>query len=315
MSERVSIKSLARDLGVSHMTVSRALAGHPGVQAETRATIVAAAEAQGYTRSPAGAALRGSATRILGLVVPGLVNEFYARLAHALSILAADRGYHLVTHLTGDDPEREGTALRKLAALRAEAVALVPAPGGPTPPPLPIVHLVRRGEPPGLFVGIEDTGPIRDAVRHLVARGRRRIAYVGGAGTTSTGRDRLGAVMAGLREAGLGTDLMRLGSPRVEFGREALRELLAGDPDAVVCGGVEVTAGALEVCLEERLAVAGRFAFVGYGDPVAFRWLAGGITTLALPIEEVATRTFAALTTGVEFPDQPQAALILRATA
>lgn len=321
MARRVSIKSLARDLGVSHMTVSRALSGHPSVEPGTRARVLARAAAAQYERSPAAAALRGSATRILGLVVPGLLNEFYARLAHALSVQAAAQGYHLVTHLTYDDPGREALALRKLATLAAEAAAVVPAPGGATgadagPAPLPLVHLVRRGAPGAPFVGIDDAPAIRAAVARLAGRGLRRLGYIGGPEATSTGRERRDAFLDGLRESGLTeAGLVRLGPPRAGFGRHAMADLLAAGAEGVVCGGVETAAGAVEHCLEAGVAVPGRLAFVGYGDPVAFRWLLGGVTAIALPVEEVAARTLARLTGSPDPLGAARAELVVRATA
>ena len=85
---RATLKSIARDLNVSHMTVSRALSGHPNVKAETRDLILARAHELGYVKSFAANAMRGDPTAIVGLLLPNIVNEFYARFANTLALLA-----------------------------------------------------------------------------------------------------------------------------------------------------------------------------------------------------------------------------------
>jgi LacI family transcriptional regulator len=132
---RVTIKSIAKDLDVSHMTVSRALSGNPNVNAETRALIVARATELGYIKSSAAMAMRGDPTAIIGLLLPNIVNEFYARFANALGIHCAAMGLDLVIHLTNDDPELEQKSLLRLQALQAATVILVPAPS-----PEPVVE-------------------------------------------------------------------------------------------------------------------------------------------------------------------------------
>ena len=69
MAQRVTIKSIAQDLGISHMTVSRALSNHPSVREETRKTVLERAAELGYVRSAAASAMRGDATGIVGLLL------------------------------------------------------------------------------------------------------------------------------------------------------------------------------------------------------------------------------------------------------
>ena len=70
---RATIKSIARDLDISHMTVSRALSGNPNVKAGTRALILARAKELGYVKSAAANAMRGGQSAIIGLLLPNIV--------------------------------------------------------------------------------------------------------------------------------------------------------------------------------------------------------------------------------------------------
>lgn len=130
------------------MTVSRALSGNPNVNPATRALVTARAKELGYVKSSAANAMRGDPTAIIGLLLPNIINEFYARFANALAILCADCGLDLVIHLTNDDLARERQSLLRLQALQASTVILVPAPGPSETPTgfaasMRIVELIR----------------------------------------------------------------------------------------------------------------------------------------------------------------------------
>ena len=90
-------------------------------------------------------------------------------------------------------------------------------------------------------------------------------------------------------------------------------------PGALVCGGFEISNGALEACLERGMQFPDGLAFVGYGDPPAYKWIAGGITTISLSTDDIAQRAVAMILDSAG--GQPQTtsrsptALILRKSA
>ncbi|MGQ7848622.1 LacI family DNA-binding transcriptional regulator [Granulosicoccus sp. 3-233] len=296
---RVTIKSIARDLGISHMTVSRALSGSKQVNPATRQKICDYAEQVGYVRSSAASAMRGDPTAIVGLLLPNIVNDFYARFANALSLMCAEAGFDLVIHLTGDDIAQEVQCLTRLQALQVRIVLRVPAPRREGQAPYPVngpdlINLIRtvEGETSRGDLMIHDDLAIRQAVAHLQSQGHSRIAYIGGAEALSSGRLRLRAFTRGLAENGLDIhdELVFTGSPGQRVGHECALALLDMDkgPDALICGGFELSSGALNACLERSIALPEQLAFVGYGDPAFHQWICGGVTTIALSGDEVA---------------------------
>ncbi len=298
---RVTIKSIARDLGISHMTVSRALSGSEHVSADTRKKICEYAEQVGYVRSSAASAMRGDPTAIVGLLLPNIVNDFYSRFANALSLLCAEAGFDLVIHLTGDDMKQERKCLMRLQALQARIVLLVPAPRHAGEAPyaakgLELINLIRSVDDESCMgeLMIQDEQAIRQAVSHLAGIGCRRIAYIGGGETLSSGRQRFQAFSRGLSENAIERheQLVFTGDPDQEVGYRCALSLLdgGGEPDAVVCGGFELSNGALHACLERNVEMPGQLAFVGYGDPAFYQWIAGGVSTVSLSAHEVACR-------------------------
>lgn len=314
MSERVTIKSIAQDLGLSHMTVSRALSGHSNVHAETRNAVIERARTLGYVKSAAASAMRGDATRIVGLLLPNLVNEFYAQFADTMARACEEQALHLVIHLTNDDEINERQAILRLREVQASAVVMVPAPVAGSDEPatiegMRVVQLIRRRDlAPALL--IDDASAIADAVDHLAGRGHRSIGFIGANLQLSSGRERFAAFRDSLQRHGIAMRgaLTITAAPSFRMGHESLLALLDGNEamTALVCGGFEISNGALDACLERGLRFPDDLAFVGYGDPAAYRWIAGGITTIRLPVVEMATGAVRRLTQTLEQTYEPQ---------
>ena len=227
MSNRVTIKSIAQDLGISHMTVSRALSDHPSVQPKTRARVLQRAKELGYVKSAAAKAMRGDAMKIVGLLLPNITNEFYAHFANALALACREHSYQLIIHLTNDSVDTERRSLLQLREVQALAIVMVPAPGRPRYPvsllgSMKIIQLIRERQisAPAASVLVDDHTALHDAVIHLASRGHKSIAYIGGNAALSSGRHRLRAFRAGLKTAGLSEDqsFEFIGTPSIKMG-------------------------------------------------------------------------------------------------
>ena len=156
-----------------------------------------------------------------------------------------------------------------------------------------MIQLIRQRPAgvPAASVLVADHDAIRDAVFHLAGLGRRRIAYIGGAPALSSGRERLAAFLAGMDQAGLDADadLIRTGAPTFHAGRQTAAEIIdLNRADALVCGGFEISNGALGTFMDRGLSPHGPVHFVGYGNPSFYRWIAGGVSTIGVPVESLA---------------------------
>ena len=298
MSDRVTIKSIAKDLGISHMTVSRALSGHPNVQEKTREAVVKRAQELGYVRSAAAKAMRGGGSGIVGLLLPTIINDFYARFANTMAQSCEAEGLQLIIHLTNDDIGQEEQALERLREVEAQAAVMVPAPGAVESERLHlkamrVIQLVRQVplETPASAVLVDDGPAIRDAVLHLAKRGHRAIGFIGAGEELSSARVRFAAFREGLAEAGIALrpELHCTGAPTFSMGYGSARKLIRdGIATAVVCGGVEMSNGALSALMEEASAGKERLAFIGFGDPTFYSWVLGGVSTVRTPVEQLA---------------------------
>jgi len=314
MPKRATIKSIAQDLGISHMTVSRALSDNPNVQKQTREVVRKRARELGYIRSAAAGAMRGDASSIIGLIIPNITNDFYAHFANQMAEACEAHGLQLIIHLTKDVYQAERLAINKLREIQARAIAMVPTPvtdaaAVEEDPSIDIIQLIRQRDTGTAMpaVLVDDTKAIRDAITHLRANGHDRIAYLGAPQTLSSGHARYRAYRQGLLDAGLAEDkaLVFTAPPSLEMGESCAQKIIKDtDATALMCGGFEISYGALKCCIEQKV-LNERIAFVGYGDPDFYSWIQGGVTTIKVPVEALAIKTVELVTDGAQ-PNRDQ---------
>ncbi|MCC6946150.1 MAG: LacI family DNA-binding transcriptional regulator [Bradyrhizobiaceae bacterium] len=293
----ITIKDIARELGLSISTVGRALTDHPRISRETKERVQEAAERLGYVANTAARVMRGGSSHLISLLVPDIRSEFYSMVAHILSTGFESEGYHLTLSITDDDPNREMQQMRELMSARVAGVVIVPSanPRRETAEMLskiPHVQLLRRIASLGDWFGLDDEQAIVDAANHLIGLGHKKIAYIGD-NTFPTGKARYKGFRRAMTEAGLKIDdsLVLLGPPELKFGTEAVHKLVQGrkPATAIITGAVLVTLGVAEQLSKLNVKVPNQISIVGFGDGPWQRWWGPGLTTLKLPIEEITT--------------------------
>jgi DNA-binding LacI/PurR family transcriptional regulator len=295
----VTARTVADALGVAVSTVGRALADDPRISAETKTKVRRAAEKLGYVSSNPARIMRGGSSKMIGLMIPDVANDFYSAVAQTLSTCLDRQGYGLLLSLTEDDREREARQIRELMEARAAGVIIVP-----TPKPkagskamlarIPHVQFLRRLPSLGnIWFGIDDGPAIQRAAEHLIAHGHRRLAYIGGFEQLSTGEARVLGFRTALANAGIDPTECHemMGPPAASFGFEAAKSLveLASPPTAILTGSVHITLGVIQ--LVERLGIdtPQKLSLIGFGDAPWFDWWRGGLTTVQPPVRDLAT--------------------------
>jgi LacI family transcriptional regulator len=310
----ITIKQLARILGMAHSTVSRALNGHPAISAATRKRIEAAAAQYGYVPNSAARTLRNVRSGVVGLIIPDIRNDFYTMAAKAIADMAAELSWQMVVATTDDQPEREREAVRSMLKARAEGVIIVPTadPAAETVEMLKRVYtlqLLRRHssiEAPSIT--LDERAGIGMATRHLQELGHRRIGYIGRMADVSTGQARLQGFMDCFADPRDAERRVILLPPRVACGASGLRSLLARDepPTAIVLGSLQFTPGVLEAAREDGIRIPEDLSLVSYGDTAWNRFLLGGLTTVVLPDKEIADGCVAMLHRGLDALANPE---------
>ena len=274
------MKDIARDLGVSVVTVSKVLRNRDDISEETRDRILNKMKEMNYRPNLAARALVTGRTSSIGLVVPDLVHPFFAVLATGISKVLRGRGYGLIISCSEEDPELEQQEIDQLLTRRVDALIIASAQW--------TVESFRRIEEhktryvlvdrrfiglPANFVGVDDEAVGAMATEHLVDVGCRRLAHIGGPHvSTALGRSE------GFRRT-LARHALPISAPYMiamqrgdnagdVSGYAAMRTLLELDPtpDGIFCHNDPTAMGAMKAILEAGLRIPEDVAVIGCGN-------------------------------------------------
>ncbi|MGN6469529.1 MAG: LacI family DNA-binding transcriptional regulator [Rhizobiaceae bacterium] len=307
MAQKIKLSTIADALKVSTATVSLALRDSPLVADKTRERIKEHARAIGYIYNRRAASLRTSRSGIVGVVVHDIMNPFYAEILRSIES-ELDRGrqtFLLCNHY--DDLEKQRTFVDTLLQLGADGVIMSPAIGTPKEDialaegnGLPAVLIARsvEGADVPVFRG-DDAYGIGLATNHLISLGHRRIAMIGGADNTSTGRDRYHGYVVAMRKAGLAIRPdWRLSGPRTkQAGFEAAQQFLAlkDKPTAAVCWNDLVAIGLMNGIARAGMVTGVDISVTGYDDLEEAAIATPALTTVWNGQREVGRRAARAL--------------------
>jgi len=294
----ITIKQIARNLGLSHSTVSRALNDHPSISRATKNRVHAEAAKHGYIVNQAANAMKGGHTSSVGLLIPDIDNAFYAKLTSRLSEIFRAENTNLILSVTGENPEHEEFSIQQLVSLRPRAIFAVPSPAMTQRAEAVfrdnnVVQLIRRSDrlPELSFIGIDEISGICEATRHLYRQGHRRVGYFGRALDVSTGVERLQGFEKGCRECGLDIppEYVVLSPSDFDQAKILVDRMLSDNPiTGLVVGGELLTQAVWSYVLDRGLEVPGQLAVVGYGDFDWVRTIQRPGEKLRLPLAEIA---------------------------
>lgn len=316
-----SIKDVARSVGVSTATVSRALRGLPRVSEETRTRVLHAAAELHYVASPSAAGLATGQTRAVGVVVPLVTRWFFGEVVQGADAPLRDAGYDLLLYNLGGDREtRRRVFSTHLSRKRVDAVLVLSL----TPTDEELAWLARLDRPvaavgatvPGWSsVRIDDEATAGIAMAHLFALGHRRIGYIGGSLEDqldfAAPFDRLLGYRRSMAEAGLPVlpQWEIVGDFTVRGGLAAMRALLAADPrpTAVFAASDEMAVGAVHAARQAGLRVPQDVSVIGIDDHEMAEFFE--LSTVAQPVHDqgrlAAELLLEHLVAGAEHPVAP----------
>lgn len=295
---RVTLSDVAQLAGVSPITVSRALRGERAVDPELIARVKAAALKLGYSPDPAARALASRHSAHVAVLVPMLSNALFVDLLEAVQRTLRPAGYQTLIGITHYDAGEEEQLLREQLQHRpagmlvtgfdrAEATRALIAGSG-----VPCVHLMEVNAAPGLFsVGLSQADAAAAMTQHLLARGRRRIAFAAAQLDPRT-LQRLEGWRRELRGAGLYDATLEWLNPApssLALGGAMFEQIIGQRPavDAIFFCNDDLAQGALLAALRLRIAVPKRVAVAGFNDLTGSDQMYPALTTVRTPRGEI----------------------------
>jgi LacI family transcriptional regulator len=297
---RVNIRDVAERAGVDASLVSRVLNDHPKASAgpATRLRILEAARELGYQPNIAARGLRTAKTWTLGLLLPNLTNPVYATIARAAARGAQERGFGLVfgTHVEGED---EATFTRMMQQGRVDGLLAASGVLGDaflrriaTGAMGPIVMLNRRVRGVRSFVTVDDTAGAAMATRHLIELGHTEVAGIfGPSSIDTTTRRRAGFVEAG-RQAKINLTLIEGTGLDPAAGAAAAEEIFRQHREVtgIFASTFAIATGVLRAARGAHVHIPGDVSLLGLHDSELADYLNPALTTVRMPVEEMAGR-------------------------
>lgn len=321
----IRLKDIARDLGISTVTVSKVLRGNKDISEKTRARVLKRMRELNYKPNMLARGLASGRTYTVGLVVPDLVHPFFAEFAKSLAGTLRGAQMALLLASSEENPELEQQEIRTLLGRNVDVLLIASCQaqlksfyelGDERTPFL----LVDRNFPylAAHFVGSDDFEIGRIATEHLISLGRRRIAHIGGR-VMSPSVERLRGYRDTLRRHQLDSPEDRIATrERVEesgdeAGYQAMQELLKAHnrPDAVFCYNDLTAIGAMEAARAAGLSVPGDIAFVGTGNLRYAKYLRVPLTSVDQQPEVMGLRVGELALEVMAKPDLPSKSILL----
>ena len=290
----VNSADVARAAGVSQSAVSRVFTQGASVSPEMRERVTDAAEKLGYRPNALARSLISGRSRIIGVLVAYLDNQFYPGVLERLSRLLQARGYRVMLFMS-DTGDQDGV-VRELLQYQVEGVVMASvhlssglarecAGAG-----IPVVLFNRTvAAAPASFVTSDNLDGGRQVGALLARAGHERIAFIAGDEDSSTNRDREAGFQDGLSSSGAVCAARAVGGYTAQGAADAARALFGGrarKPDAVFVANDHMAFAVLDVLRSELgLQVPAQISVVGYDDVPQAAWKAYDLTTVRQPAQ------------------------------
>lgn len=273
----ITLADIARELGVSKMTVSRAINNHPLINGETRARVLEVARRLNYKPNQHARALATNRSYLIGIIVPDLMNLYFAEVARSIESITRPAGFQLLICSTDEDPTRERD---EVEALLHRTDGLIISSVLPPTEAKAYRKMIQNGahivlvdrtmgnlRSPAVVTDNVQVG--RLATEHLISLGHRRIGHLRG-DASSVSAERFEGYKQALAEHQLPYDesLARECGLLESQGYEAIRSWLAqGEvPEAIFVVNDPAAVGAMQAMEEAGIKVGKEVAIVGAGN-------------------------------------------------
>jgi len=273
------MSDLARELGVSMTTVSRALSDHHSIGPATKQKVRKLAKKLNYQPNHLAAALRKGKSKLLGVIVPYIEGRFFPSVVHGIETAASRAGYSVIICQSNEDVSHERKNIETL--LSAQVAGIMVSLSRTTLDFKHFEKVRKRGIPLVFFdrtmegeevnaVVLNDREGGYQSTKHLLEQGCRRVAHFAGLQHLNIYKNRRQGYLDALQEYGLPHDeeLIVYCDMTLEEGMAGMQRLLAlpNPPDAVFSAGDSSLLGALQLLKQRGIRVPQDVALAGFSN-------------------------------------------------
>ena len=314
--EAVTIKDIAKELGLSTSTVSRALRDSYEISAETKKIVLEYAKKIHYHPNPIALGLKERRTRSIGVIVCEIANSFFSQAINGMEAVAYSKGYNVMISQSHESVEREMFDLQYLTSRSIDGLLI--SVSAETKDFSFLHDLKRRGMPIVFYdravaeidthkVVVDNVQSAFDATKHLIKKGHRRIAHIANSQNLSLTKDRNQGYLKALASFGITPDEKLIkycphGGLVQEEVDDAMNQLFKHKvkPDAIFASADKLTTGALRFLNAKKKKVPQDVALVGYSNSDLTDLLSPPLTIIKQPAFEMGKQAMQLLLEMVE---------------
>ncbi len=292
----ITIHDIAKKLGISASTVSRALNNNPVISEKTRDLIKQTAKEMGYRPNTLAANFRNRSTQTIGVIVPLINRHFFSSVISGIEEVAYDKGFAVMISQSNDSYEKENKIAHSLFAHRVDGLILSIAMRTKSTDHL---KLFSERQIPMVFfdraidefethkIVVDDYGGGYRATQHLIEQGAKNIAHIGGPLHLNIYENRQRGYLDALKNAGLTTHKSMIvnNSLTRADGTHAIQKLLANKttPDAIFCANDTTALSAIIYLQKNGIKVPNDIAIVGFSNEPFSEVVTPSISTIKQP--------------------------------
>lgn len=294
MKQKITIKTIAKELGVSTSTVSKALKDSHEISIETKERIQAYAKHYNYKPNSLALQLRNQKTKVIGVILPKIVHHFFSTVIKGIEEGASEKGYHIMVCFSNESYKKEVETLKVLSNGSVDGIIVSVA--NETLENKDFDHfkeLVSEEIPLVLFdrvvdeifcdkVVVDDVGAGYKATKHLLDNGRKKIALITTPNHVNVGALRRQGYEKALIEKYIKTDknlIIEIDEKKDIIAQ--IEEVFKQDIDGVFGVNEIYAAKAIRVAKKRGLKVPEDISIIGFTDGLISRYSSPSITTVA----------------------------------
>ena len=295
-----SIIDIAKELGISKSTVSRALSGHPSVKEKTRIDVLELAEKMDYERNTLALSLANKKTLVIGIIVPEILNSFYPSVIRGAEDHLNSEKYKAIICHSNENYEKEVENVKLLLSQQVDGIILSHTKETRNFDHLKLIQ--RRGVPLVMFnrvtdmidvpkVVVDDYEAAFNAVEHLIKNGRKRIAHLAGPDSLINSKHRLHGYLDALAKNKIPIDNELIISYDLSIDKVKIyiKHFLdmSPRPDAIFCINDPTAIAAMSVIHDRKLHIPKDIAVLGFSNDQPSALTNPPLTTVSQPTFEI----------------------------
>jgi len=295
MKSKATLKQIAKELGVSVSTVSKALNDSPEISEPTKNRVQEYAKLKNYKPNVIGLSLKNRRTKTIGVIIPNILNSFFAKVFSGIEKVADEKGYKVITCISNESLEKEINALEMLSNGTIDGFILSVAEESQKAQEYNhFKNIINEGTPVVMFdriadevncdkVIVDDFESAVNATEHLIKSGCRKIALLSAIDNLSVGKLRAKGFYKAIENKGVKVDenLVILTNNNEEFNEKIAGFFIKNKPDGVFALDEHASVTAMKLGIQNGYKIPKDLSIIGFADGVWSRRLTPSLSTVS----------------------------------